>query len=87
MEVQAGVAASIARSQVGREVEALLEEQIGPTTFVGRTATQAPEIDGTIRVEGDGASGDVVRVRIVGADVYDLSGAILPAVDSAVPTP
>src|SRR5262249_6144941 len=42
MEVQAGVAASVARSQVGREVYALLEEQIGPTTFVGRTATQAP---------------------------------------------
>jgi ribosomal protein S12 methylthiotransferase len=87
METQARVAARLARAQIGREVEVLLEEELEPGLFTGRTATQAPEIDGTIQVRGAGELGDIVRVQVVGADVYDLRGEMRPTVDSAGATP
>jgi hypothetical protein len=87
METQARVAAELARAQIGREVDALLEEEVEPGVFVGRTATQAPEIDGMVRVSGEGEVGEIVRVRVAGADVYDLRGDIVPAVDSTGTTP
>jgi len=87
METQMAVAARLARAQVGRQVEVLLEEEPEPEVFIGRTATQAPEIDGSITVRGAGEVGDLVRVLVTDADVYDLQGVMLPAVDSTQPTP
>jgi ribosomal protein S12 methylthiotransferase len=87
METQARVAARLARAQVGRDVEVLLEEETRPGLFVGRTATQAPEIDGTIVVEGPGEPGEIVTARVVDADVYDLRGRIAATVDTAHSTP
>ena len=87
METQARVAARLARGQIGREVEVLVEEELEPGVFTGRTATQAPEIDGTIQVRGAAAVGEIVRVQVVGADVYDLRGEMRRTVDSAGVTP
>jgi ribosomal protein S12 methylthiotransferase len=87
METQARVAARLARAQFGRELDVLLEDEVSPGRFVGRSTTQAPEIDGCVHVEGPGQPGEIVRVRVVGADVYDLHGRILPAVDSVGATP
>jgi ribosomal protein S12 methylthiotransferase len=87
METQARVAARLARAQVGREVAVLLEEETVPGTFSGRMATQAPEIDGGVVVHGPGAPGELVQARIVSADVYDLEGIVVCAVDSTQPTP
>ena len=74
-------------AQVGRDVEVLLEEETAPGLFVGRMATQAPEIDGTIVVEGPGEPGEIVTARVVEADVYDLRGRIAATVDTAHSTP
>ena len=87
METQARVAARLARAQIGRQIDVLLEEETAPGTFIGRTATQAPEIDGHVVVQGVGAPGEIVPVCIVDADVYDLRGAIVTAVDTAATTP
>jgi ribosomal protein S12 methylthiotransferase len=87
METQARVAARLAAAQIGRDVAVLLEEQTAPGVFDGRTAAQAPEIDGTIAVEGDGTPGEIVTARVVGAEVYDLRGRIGSTVDSAQSTP
>jgi ribosomal protein S12 methylthiotransferase len=87
MKTQARVAARLAAAQVGRELDVLLEDEPGPGYFVGRSATQAPEIDGTIRVRGAGEVGTIVRVRVTTADVYDLEGDIVPTVDSTMATP
>ncbi|MCW5892192.1 MAG: 30S ribosomal protein S12 methylthiotransferase RimO [bacterium] len=76
MATQAGVAARKARAQVGCEIDVLVESEGPNGTAIGRTTTQAPEIDGVIRVRGDAAPGDLVRVRITGADTYDLEGEI-----------
>jgi ribosomal protein S12 methylthiotransferase len=87
METQARVAARLARAQVGREVDVLIEEETPDGGLIGRTATQAPEIDGTILVRGQASPGDLVRVRVTDADVYDLRGTVLSAVDTVEATP
>jgi ribosomal protein S12 methylthiotransferase len=87
MERQQAIAARLARAQVGRTVDVLLENEVEPGLFVGRTATQAPEIDGTITVRGDGDVGEIVQARVVGADVYDLRAEIVSAVDRVSLTP
>jgi ribosomal protein S12 methylthiotransferase len=87
METQQAVAARLARAQIGRILEALLEDEVEPGLFVGRTATQAPEIDGTITVRGDGEVGEIVQVRVVDADVYDLRADVVSTVDRESPTP
>jgi ribosomal protein S12 methylthiotransferase len=87
METQARVATRLARAEIGRETEVLLEEETEPGIFVGRTPTQAPEIDGTITVPGDGVPGDLVRVRVVAADVYDLHGETIGTVDTPTISP
>jgi ribosomal protein S12 methylthiotransferase len=84
MAVQARVAARRAAAHVGRVVE--VRDARGD--LIGRTSTQAPEIDGTIRLAGDAAPGDLTRAQVTGADTYDLVGKILPnAVDRQHSTP
>src|SRR5213594_421890 len=75
MEVQAGVAARRAAAQIGCEVEVLIEGSRGGG-LVGRTRTQAPEIDGVITLAGHAAVGTIVRAVVTGADTYDLRGEV-----------
>jgi ribosomal protein S12 methylthiotransferase len=70
---------------VGRTADVLIESEEPAGELLGRTATQAPEIDGVIRVRGEAAPGDLVRVRVTGAGTYDLAGEIIPEVDSPAP--
>jgi ribosomal protein S12 methylthiotransferase len=77
MAVQASVAARRARAQLGREVEVLVEGVDADGLLSGRTASQAPEIDGVIWLRGGAAPGDLVRARVTGAQTYDLTGEML----------
>ena len=57
METQARRGRRPARAQVGRELEVLVEgEGREPGTLVGRSGDQAPEIDGVVRLRGDGGA-------------------------------
>ncbi len=66
-------------AKIGRTVEVLVDEA-GEDGAVGRTQWDAPEVDGCVHVAGDGAAalrpGDIVRVRIDGADETDLWGTV-----------
>jgi ribosomal protein S12 methylthiotransferase len=73
LAVQAEVAARRNAEQVGRTLEVLVERAAG-RQLVGRTAAQAPEIDGVIHLRGHAAPGDLVRARVTGASTYDLRG-------------
>ena len=75
MEAQRAVSRRRNAAWVGREVEVLAcgEDDEGRT--YGRTAGQAPEIDGVVVLEGDFEPGELTSVRILGADDYDLFGA------------
>jgi ribosomal protein S12 methylthiotransferase len=79
MQVQAQISARRLRRFVGRTMRVLvdgIEEGEGGAVALGRTAMDAPEIDGVVRFTGRGRLpiGDFVDVRITGSDEHDLSG-------------
>jgi ribosomal protein S12 methylthiotransferase len=67
---------------IGAEWEVLVEGRRG-ADLVARSWRDAPEIDGTVLVSdgGETAPGDWVRVRVTGAQPYDMIAA--PAADTA----
>jgi ribosomal protein S12 methylthiotransferase len=77
MVAQAEVAARVLARRVGGVEEVLVERRVGPGRLVGRTSQQAPAIDGVVKLSGRAAPGDLVRVRLTGADTYDLTGDVV----------
>ncbi|MGX9726867.1 MAG: 30S ribosomal protein S12 methylthiotransferase RimO [Candidatus Electronema sp. VV] len=80
MELQAAISQQRLRRLVGREEEVLVEGVSQETELLleGRTRFQAPEIDGCVYInEGEASPGDIVRVRIAEAHIYDLVGGII----------
>ena len=73
-----------AEDRVGTEVEVLLEEVTGDLGE-GRSAQQAPEVDGSCVVRGVAGSrvGDLVRARVVATEGVDLVTELLGVVDEA----
>jgi len=70
------------QKKVGKTIEVLIDEdaaedeETGETFALGRSAADAPEIDGNVFVEGPGAeklkAGDKVKVTVEAAEDYDL---------------
>jgi len=80
MEVQRGISRDKLAREVGREVEVLVEGLSDETDLLlqGRTARQAPEVDGVVLInDGTAAAGDLVTVRVEEAHDYDLVGGIV----------
>lgn len=78
LELQQGLAADLWQQRIGTVTEALVlaavEGEEGK--LWGRTAWQAPEVDGGIVMEGAAEPGDIVSVKITAAGSYDLEGVI-----------
>jgi len=75
MEAQSHISQEINQGLVGREDEIVLEEasDISGYTHIGRLRRQAPDIDGITYMNAPGREvGDILRCRIVNADIYDL---------------
>ncbi len=65
------------RSRIGNIYSVLVEDRIDDNLYVGRTAFQAPEVDGIIYIESPNLTvGEFVEVRIKEAYTYDLKGEI-----------
>ena len=80
MQRQAIISRTNNERYVGKTVRVLVEgpAQNHPSRMVGRTATQAPEIDGVVLIEGKTTvPGTFVDVRITHTDDYDLMGYIV----------
>ncbi|MFB4315344.1 30S ribosomal protein S12 methylthiotransferase RimO [Actinomadura sp. 21ATH] len=61
-----------AEDRIGTEIRVLLEEK-ADGGVEGRAAHQAPEVDGTVLVRGDGLPlGEIVAARVTGSDGVDL---------------
>ena len=78
MEVQQAISAARLARKVGTTQRVLLDE-VGPTVAIGRTATDAPEIDGVVYVRKGRRKvnvGDFVEVAIASAEEHDLHGRI-----------
>jgi len=75
MARQAEISAERLAAKVGT-VQPVLIDEVGELGMIGRSHADAPEIDGKVYVNGaDHANpGDLLRVRITGADAHDLVG-------------
>jgi ribosomal protein S12 methylthiotransferase len=69
MEKAAAISAARLQQKVGRTLDVLVDG-IEAGTAIARTAGDAPEIDGTVRIAR--AKGEFTRVTISAADTYDL---------------
>jgi len=77
MELAAEISARRLAAKVGRTMDVLVD-QVGEGMAVGRSTSDAPEIDGTVRIAGSAKTlqritvGSIVRVQITGSSAYDL---------------
>jgi ribosomal protein S12 methylthiotransferase len=78
MQTQAAISRDKLRRKVGTTIEALVDSIEGPVA-VARSAADAPEIDGVVRVKGaKGAKpGDLLRAVVTGATDHDLTAKVL----------
>jgi ribosomal protein S12 methylthiotransferase len=77
MEAQQEISSAIFQSKVGREIEVLVDEiDVENDEAIARSKWDAPEIDGNVFIPGatDLKQGDLVKVKIVEAEEYDLVG-------------
>ncbi len=75
MERQQAISLDRNRNWIGREMEILIEGRSSsePTTAVGRSFRDAPEVDGKVFVRGCAAEpGTFIKARVVEAKPYDL---------------
>ena len=79
MELQQEIAFDNAEDMVGREVLVMIEGKVADeNAYVGRTYRDAPNVDGYLFIQTmeELMSGDFVKVRVTGAEEYDLIGEI-----------
>ncbi len=80
MELQQEIAFDKSISMIGRELLVMVEGKIAnEPAYVGRTYMDAPGIDGNIFISTgeEFISGDLVKVKVTGANEYDLIGEVL----------
>jgi ribosomal protein S12 methylthiotransferase len=77
LDLQAGISGRRLTRWVGRTVACLVEEPSGPRHVLGRTAADAPEVDGAIVLAGRAKPGTFVRARVTGSTEHDLTGDIV----------
>ena len=68
-----------AEDQTDREMDVIIDGRIPEEgVYVARSYRDAPEVDGMVFVETERElmSGDIVKVRITGAEQYDLMGVL-----------
>jgi ribosomal protein S12 methylthiotransferase len=79
MELQEDISAELLAAKIGREIEVLVDE-VDDEGTIARSASDAPEIDGLVFINGHFAAepGDFLRVLVVDADEHDLYAELLP---------
>ena len=79
MELQQEIAFEHCENMVGKALDVMIEGKVADEpAYVGRTYMDAPNVDGLIFVNADEMlmSGDFVRVKVTGANEYDLIGEV-----------
>jgi len=76
-----------AADRCGQTVEVLIEEELGPGSYQGRAAHQAPEVDGvtTVRSAAALAVGDMVTAVVTGSEGVDLVAEALISAPAGAP--
>src|SRR5882762_2149660 len=78
MELAAQISAKRLTQKIGREIPVLVD-RIEGNVAIARSSSDAPEIDGTVRIQGaKGVSvGSLTQVRITAAGAYDLEAKLV----------
>lgn len=79
MELQQEIAFEHCENMVGKVLDVMIEGKVADEpAYVGRTYMDAPNVDGLIFVNADEMLmyGDFVRVKVTGANEYDLIGEV-----------
>jgi ribosomal protein S12 methylthiotransferase len=81
MELSKEISAARLAQKVGRTLQVLVDKLDG-SIAIARSPSDAPEIDGTVRIRGARklAVGELATVRITKAGAYDLEAQLLPVV-------
>ena len=82
MALQQEISADKAASRIDDEMSVLIQGYLyEDDIYIGRTYMDAPKVDGNVfvRAEEELISGDIVPVRITGANEYDLMGDVIYA--------
>ncbi|HUG91165.1 MAG TPA: 30S ribosomal protein S12 methylthiotransferase RimO [Planctomycetaceae bacterium] len=75
MALQQTIAFEFAESLVGYELDVLIDEQVADGLWQGRTYADAPEIDASVYVTGDGVEvGQFIPVELTARREYDWEG-------------
>ena len=79
MARQAAISKARLQRKIGRRMTVLIDEIGGDGTAIGRSAADAPEIDGAVRIPGGAglSVGSMVEVEIIRAAEHDLTGRLL----------
>ena len=80
MELQQEVSYDLGQEMIGKELTVMIEGKVADEpAYVARTYMDAPGVDGYLFVQTGEAlmSGDFVRVRVTGAEEYDLIGELI----------
>ena len=74
MELQSRISADRLAQKVGREMQVLVDGYDDEGNAIARSSADAPEIDGSVIIEGPGQlkAGDFASVRITASGDYDL---------------
>ena len=75
MEVQQYISAELNQQKIGKEFKVIVDRKEGDY-YVGRTEYDSPEVDGEVLINTDKElkKGDLVLVKVTGAEDYDLYG-------------
>ncbi len=86
MTLQSGISLAFNQSRVGSEIDVIVDDFVDGV-FVCRSEFESPEVDGEILVKYDAGLmgdidpysliGDFIRVRVIGADEYDLIAEVI----------
>lgn len=79
MSLQQEIAFDMAQQMIGRELLVMVEGKVADeNAYVARTYRDAPNVDGYLFIQTDEElmSGDFVKVKVTGAEEYDLIGEI-----------
>jgi ribosomal protein S12 methylthiotransferase len=73
MAAQKDVSGVLLQSKVGKVIDVLIDE-VDEDGAIGRSKWDAPEIDGSVFLNGESGlkAGDIVRAKVTNADEYDL---------------
>ena len=79
MAKQREVSGKLMAAKVGREIDVLIDET-DDDGAIGRSKWDAPEIDGSVFLNGEGRvkAGDLVKAKVLHADDYDLWAELSP---------